>query len=305
MKVLVTGNRGFLAKHLVKKFISLNWEIYTSNTDQANLLEEKNLHIYNKIKFDYIFHLAVYTKPGDFNLKYPADVFYVNQKINTNILNYWKSFQSQAKFITFGTSAGYDIDIEMREKNYLIGSPDINLFEYGLTKRMLLVGLQAYAKQYGMKYLYYIPSNFYGPEFDFSDKHFIFDIIKKIYEGKKFNQDVILWGDGNQKRELIYVEDAIDIIMNTLYLENNILNLSSGIELSIKEYVKNICKILNYNLKKIFYNKDTYVGVKSRKIYTDKIKEILPTHQNIELSNGLSETINWFINNYERARNEK
>lgn len=295
MKVLITGNRGFLGKHLVKKFISLNWEIYNSNTDEANLLDEKNLHIYNKIKFDYIFHLAVYTKPGDFNLKHPADVYYVNQKININILNYWKSFQSQAKFITFGTSAGYDVGIEMREKNYLIGSPDINLFEYGLSKRMLLVGLQAYAKQYGMKYLYYIPSNFYGPEFDIHDKHFIFDIIKKIYYGKKFNKDVILWGDGNQKRELIYIEDAINIIISTLHLENNIFNLSSGIELSIKEYVENICKILNYDLKKILYNKDRYVGVKSRKIYTDKIKEILPTHQYFELSKGLEHTIRYYV----------
>ena len=60
-KVLLTGSRGFLGRHLIKKLEFLNFVVYESNTSVANLFDYSNLKIYKKIKFDYIIHLAAKT----------------------------------------------------------------------------------------------------------------------------------------------------------------------------------------------------------------------------------------------------
>ena len=180
-KILLTGNRGFFGRHLTKKFESIGWDIYVSNTDVANLVDEKNLHIYNDIKFDYIFHLAAHTKAGDYCLYHKGDQFEINQTINTNILKYWRTHQSQAKMIAMGTSCSYSPGLPLTEENYLKGEPDSGLYVYAMTKRMLLVGLKSYAEQFGLKYIYYVPSTLYGEEFDIDDSHFIFDYFSLHY----------------------------------------------------------------------------------------------------------------------------
>jgi GDP-L-fucose synthase len=214
MKVLVTGATGFLGRHLTKKMKALNWEISISNSKVANLNKIENLFQYNEAKFDYIFHLAAVTKAGDYCIKHPGDQWIANQIINTNILNYWKDYQPQAKMICMGTSCSYAPGMPMTEDNYLFGEPEPSLYTYAMTKRMLLVGLQSIQKQYGLKWTYFIPSTLYGPDFELDDNHFIFDFIRNCYNAKHNNEDYVLWGDGNQRRELIYVDDAVDAILN-------------------------------------------------------------------------------------------
>lgn len=294
--VLITGASGFLGRHLLKYIESFGWTYYTSNTKIANLIDDKNLHIYNKIKFDYIFHLAAHTKAGDYCLHHKGEQFEINQRINSNILKYWREHQPQAKMVAFGTSCSYSPDLVMSESNYLIGEPEKGLYTYAMTKRMLLVGLMSYAEQFGLKYLYFVPSTLYGPNFDLEDSHFIFDLIKKIYSGKKNGTKVELWGDGNQKRELIYVSDAVNLIINNLHLENEVINLGTGVEYSIKEYSKLICDILKYNDKKIFYNTSKYVGVLSKKLDICKLKSKLKPFDFTSLIDGLNKTINYYIN---------
>lgn len=292
--ILVTGFSGFLGRHLCKHLSSLNWKIYLSNTTRNNLNDINNLSVFDHIKFDYIFHLAAHTKAGDYCLYHRGEQFITNQIINTNILKYWKNSQPQAKMIAMGTSCSYDPTYEMEEANYLKGQPFDDLYVYAMTKRMLLIGLQAYAEQYNMKYMYYIPSTLYGPDFDLHDSHFIFDLIKKIYKGKYSNEEVILWGTGDQKRELIYIDDAISLMLNTLDRENECLNLSSGTDFTIKEFAKNICQIYDYDFTKIIYDTSKYMGVLKKNLSTKKIKQFAPCFEFTDLEKGLKETILYY-----------
>jgi GDP-L-fucose synthase len=292
MKVLITGATGFFGRHLVRRLTSMGWDLYISNTKQGNLMDDKNLHIFNHLKFDYIFHLAAHTKAGDYCLYHKAEQFEINQKINTNILKYWNDFQPQAKMVAMGTSCSYSPDLEMVEENYLLGQPDLGLYTYAMTKRMLLVGLQSYAEQYGLKYLYFVPSTLFGPDFDLEDSHFIFDLIKKIYAGKYHNEKVTLWGDGYQKRELIYVDDAINIILNSLDFENKVLNLGSGKEYSIREYAQIICDFFGYESSKIDYDITKYVGVKSKKLNIDKLNLIYDNFTDFKVN--LNKTVTYY-----------
>ena len=100
------------------------------------------------------------------------------------MLAYWAQYQQRATMITFGSSCGYNNDVEKIEKNYLKGEVEKGYEVYGNIKRNLLVGLNALKKEFQMDSYYLIPSVFYGPEYDIKDKHFIFDLIRKIVTAK-------------------------------------------------------------------------------------------------------------------------
>lgn len=294
--ILITGATGFLGRHLIKALKEKAYhlfEIYISNTKKANLMDYNNLVCYNGIKFDYIFHLAAITKAGDYCLYHKADQFYNNQIINTNILRYWHEHQPQATMVAMGTSCSYAPDLPMTEENYLVGQPDAGLYVYAMTKRMLLVGLQAYAQQYGLKYKYFIPSTLYGPDFDLNDNHFIFDLIRKIHEGSEYGNPVELWGDGYQKRELIYIDDAVNQILYKTFQndENCIINIGSGKSYPIREYAQIICDYYDFEHKFIFYNKNKYVGALDKQLVIKPENKVQLT----SLETGLYTTMDYFV----------
>ena len=292
MKVLITGATGFLGRHLSKMLKNKNWQIYISNTSKANLESDQNLHIYNEVKFDYIFHLAAHTKAGDYCLYHKGEQFEINQRINSNILKYWNDKQPQAKMVAMGTSCSYSPELPMTEENYLKGDPEEGLYTYAMTKRMLLVGLKSYAEQYGLKWLYFVPSTLYGPDFEEWDNHFIFDFIKNCYQAKFNNKKFTMWGDGTARRELIYVEDACALMLKLLDRDNEIFNLGGGKDHSINEFAKYVCEGFDYSYDLIERDLTKYVGVKSKLLNIDKISDYKLT----PLNKGLERTIDWYTN---------
>ena len=296
MKCLVTGNTGFLGKHLCKRLVDVGFEVSASNTKIANLSNIENLNVYDSIDFDYIFHLAAVTKAGDYCMNHKADQWINNQIINTNILSYWKEKQPQAKMICMGTSCTYAPDIELVENNCLLGEPESSLYTYAMTKRMLLVGLKALQHQYNLKWLYFIPSTLYGPGFELEDNHFIFDFVRNCYHAKKEDKDFTLWGNGHQRRELIYVDDAVDAMINLLSYENEVFNLGSGQDHSIRQFAQKVCDIYDYDFDLVKYDLTKYVGVKEKKINVSKVVESLQGRDYIQtsLEQGLQKTIDYF-----------
>lgn len=297
MKILVTGATGFLGRHLVKK-LSENAEVFLSNTKEANLhYYESFCNFFEGNNFDYIYHLAAKTKAGDYCLTHKGEQWIDNQLLNTNILKYWVEKQPQAKMICMGTSCMYQpSDNPLEEDACLFGDPDPGLKTYAFTKRMLLLGLQSISEQYGLKYVYFIPSTLYGPEFDLNDSHFIFDLIKKIYNGKYHHDDVVLWGDGYQRRELIYIEDVVKIMITLSSLDNQILNLGTGQDNSIREFASYVCENIGYDHSKIHYDITKYTGAKVKILSPQKIQSLMSNDFSFTpLKDGIEKTVNFYL----------
>jgi GDP-L-fucose synthase len=299
LKILVTGATGFLGTSLCAKLEKDGHSLEKVNSKACDLTKQGALEsVFKKRKgdFDMVVHLAAWTQAGDFCLYHSGEQWVINQRINTNVLDYWSKEQPQAKIITMGTSCSYDPKYELKEENYMKGVPIESLFTYGMTKRMMYAGLIALNKQYGLKYLQFVPSTLYGPHYhtDGRQMHFIFDLIRKIIRGKRFNEPVVLWGDGHQKRELVYVNDFANIMAElSKKCENDNINIGEGKEHSIRQFAQMICDKVGYDFDKIKFDTTKYVGARSKCLNVEKMRK-LTKYRMTPLKEGLDRTIEWF-----------
>jgi GDP-L-fucose synthase len=297
VKVVVTGSSGFLGGALCNFLERRGIAPVRLTSSNCDLRRPESLGRLGGEHFDLIFHLAAWTQAGDFCLRHPGEQWVINQQINTNVLAWWSQHQPQAKLVFMGTSCAYEPGSNLREEEYLAGEPIDSLYTYAMTKRMLLVGARALHKQYALKYLCAVPSTLYGPGYhtDGRQMHFIFDLIRKIIRGKEFGEPVVLWGDGEQKREIVLVDDFVRILWQlTEGFDNELFNIGAGEEHSIRTFARLICEIVGYPVEDIRYDVGRYVGATSKCLNVEKIRAALGPVRLTPLSDGLARTIKWF-----------
>lgn len=303
MKILVTGGTGFLGTRLCARLEAAAHHVVRIGSTTCDLARDHALAPLEGIRFDQIYHLAAWTQAGDFCLYHPGEQWIKNQQINTNVLAWWQAAQPQARLIAIGTSCAYPPDRELVEENYLVGLPIESLFTYGMTKRMLYVGLMALARQYGLEYVCLVPSTLYGPGYhtDGRQLHFIFDLIKKIIRGKLYGEPVVLWGDGEQRRELVLVDDFVRIAVQLAETaRNELINVGAGAEHSIREFARIICDHVGYDFAQIQFDTSRYVGARSKCLSVGKLKRLLSDDALTPLNVGLGRTIEWFMSEREK-----
>ncbi len=299
MNILITGASGFLGRHLCLYLEDKGHTLVKLNSQAADLTVQNSLNKFNTIQYDQVYHLAAWTQAGDFCQYHAGEQWIINQQININVLSWWQQHQPQAKLIALGTSASYAAAENLEETVYLQGVPNEKYYAYAMSKRMLLAGLQSLHQQFGMNYLYVIPSTLYGPRYhsDGRQLHFIFDLIVKIIKGKENGVPVVLWGDGNQRRELVYIDDFIENLYSLNEVSSNDwYNIGAGEDYSIKDFAKMICDEVGYDFDVIQYDINGFVGAKSKILDVDKIKQAIPL-QKTTLRQGLKKTISWVNEN--------
>ncbi|HEX7376131.1 MAG TPA: NAD-dependent epimerase/dehydratase family protein [Pirellulales bacterium] len=303
MRVLVTGATGFLGTALCAQLSARGDEVTRLGSKNCDLTKAGSLAPFDGLLYDQIYHLAAWTQAGDFCLTHPGEQWLINQQINTNVLAWWQARQPRAKLIAMGTSCAYPPDGELTEDRFLSGEPIESLFTYAMTKRMLYAGLAALSKQFDLRHLCLVPSTLYGPGYhtDGRQMHFIFDLIRKIVRGKLHGEPVVLWGDGHQSRELVYVDDFARIAIELAgRVDNQVVNIGAGEEFSIRHFARLICDQVGYDFDRIHFDTSRYVGARSKCLSVEKLRRLLPAYQLTPLRDGLASTIEWLAKEEQR-----
>ncbi|MDB5871161.1 MAG: GDP-L-fucose synthase [Ramlibacter sp.] len=304
-KILITGSSGFLGTHLRTALEREGHSPVCLASANCDLTRPGNLEALDHEPYDVIYHLAAWTQAGDFCLHHPGEQWVINQQINTNVLAWWAQQQRQAKLVCIGTSCAYAPGAKLVEDNYMAGEPIDSLYTYAMTKRMLYQGARALNRQFEMRYLCVVPSTLYGPDYhmDGRQMHFIFDLIRKIIRGKELGETVVLWGDGHQKREIVYIDDFVDALRALASrADNELVNIGAGEEFSIRTFVSHICAIVGYPVEQVQYDTARYVGATSKCLDVEKVRRLLPAWRPIPLEDGLKRTIAWFYQDRNYAR---
>jgi len=298
-KVLVTGGYGMVGS-AVESQIKLSRETCDlTNPRQTNKL-------FKLIKPDGVIHCAGKVGGIGGNSNYKGEYFHDNLMINTNVIESARKagVKNLVAFLStcvFPDKVKYPLTVDQIQ----LGEPHESNYPYAYAKRMADVQIRAYREQYDINYTSIIPSNIYGPNDNFSLEHghVMPMLIHKLYLAKKNKTDFTVWGSGKPLREFIYSKDIAKIAEWALfnYEETDPLIISGDEEVSIKDLVGLLVDEFKFKGKVIF-DKTKPDGQLRKPSDNSKIKELMPDFEYTPFEQGIKETVNWFIENYDEAR---
>ena len=172
-----------------------------------------------------VFHLAAEVGGIGANRANPGRYWYANIVMGANVLEQAR-VHGVEKLVIAGTVCSYPkhTPVPFREDSLWDGYPEETNAPYGIAKKAVLAGAQAYREQYGLRTAYLLPANLYGPgdHFHPTNAHVIPDLIRKMVEG---TDEIVLWGDGSPTREFLYVDDAVEgLVLAGEYTEDSSIN---------------------------------------------------------------------------------
>ncbi len=309
-KIVVTGGAGFLGSYIVEQLKDYRpKEIFVPCFPEYDLTKRETIvEIYEKVKPHIVIHLAAKVGGIGANRAHPGEFFYDNLIMGVELMEYARQFGVE-KFTALGTICCYPkfTPVPFKEENLWNGYPEETNAPYGLAKKMALVQSQAYRQQYGFNSIFLLPVNLYGPRDNFNPEssHVIPALIKKFYDAIEKNEDkVVVWGTGKATREFLFVEDAARaiILATEKYNKSEPVNLGAGFEISIKDLVLKIAKIMNFK-GKIVWDKTKPDGQPRRMLDTSRAKKEFGFEAKVGFDEGLKKTVDWYINYREAEEN--
>jgi GDP-L-fucose synthase len=300
-KILVTGGAGFLGKQVVTQLekagaLPENITIPRSKTCDLRSLGHCQAAVEGQ---DVVVHLAAHVGGIGLNRVKPAELFYDNLMMGTQLIHaaYLAGVQ---KFVCVGTICAYPkfTPVPFKEDDLWNGYPEETNAPYGIAKKALLVQLQSYRQQYGFDGIYLLPVNLYGPEDNFKPEssHVIPALIRKVYEAQQQGaKQLAVWGDGSPTREFLFSEDAArGIVMGAQFYDDvEPVNLGTGYEISIRDLVELICRLMNFE-GELIWETDQPNGQPRRCLDTNRAKESFGFAAQVTLEEGLRRTIEWY-----------
>jgi GDP-L-fucose synthase len=301
-RVTVTGGAGFLGRHVVEKLRQHGAEeIFIPRRAQYDLRQtEAVLRLLADARPHILIHMAAVVGGIGANREHPAEFFYDNMMMGTQLLHEaWRA--GVEKFVTIGTVCAYPkfTPVPFKEDDLWEGYPEETNAPYGLAKKMLLVQGQAYRQQYNFPAIYLLPTNLYGPmdNFDLQSSHVIPALIRKCVEAKaRGDASINVWGTGSATREFLYVEDAAEgiVLATERYNAPDPVNLGSGMEISIRDLVHLIAKLLNFE-GEIIWDSRQPDGQPRRSLETSRARERFGFQAQTSFEEGLKKTIDWYL----------
>jgi len=324
VRVVVTGGASFIGSHLVDELVRLGAKVTVIDNLSSGRLENLSESI-EKIHFvkmdleycslseltkifheiDIVFHLAATHGGRGYIDSHPADVC-SNFAIDHHVFE--AACKAGVEKVIYASSAcvyppklqsEYDSDYLLKESDCDpsdLSQPLSADLEYGWTKLMGEIQLNAFIKQYGLKGCSLRFATVYGPREN--ETHAIIALIYKAFE--RMNPFVI-WGNGEQERDFTYVSDIVrgTILAAEKISDGTPINLGTGRKSKLKDVARIIFDIMDFHPKVVF-DTSKPTGVISRALDISRAKKLLGWEPQVSLEEGLRKTIEWYVKTHKK-----
>jgi len=300
MTTIVTGGAGFLGSHLVDLLRADGIEPTVPRRAEVDLTDTNEAAaFFEETKPTQVFHLAAEVGGIGANRDNPGRYWYANLMMGVNVLEQARIHGTE-KVVMVGTICSYPkfAPIPFREETLWDGYPEETNAPYGVAKKALLVGAQAYREQYGLNAVVLLPVNLYGPRdnFDLQSSHVIPALIRKMIEARDSGAaEVTLWGDGTPTREFLFVEDAARglVLAGRDYNGPEPVNLGTGTEISIKDLAHSVAEATGFD-GSIVWDTTKPNGQPRRQLEVSRAREQFGFEAETSFADGLAQTVTWF-----------
>lgn len=248
---------------------------------------------------DVVVHLAATVGGIGANAARPGTFFRDNILMGVHLVEACRE-RSVPKIVVAGTVCAYPkhCPVPFREDSLWDGYPEETNAPYGVAKRTLLVMLDAYRREFGLKSAFLLPANLYGPgdNFDLDGSHVIPAIVRKMLEAQAASRsEVVLWGDGSPTREFLHVRDAAEAFcLAAERIDEPIpVNVGTGREVSIRELAELVRERVGFR-GAIRWDASRPGGQPRRALDTGRARDLLGFEPRIRLEDGLTELVEWY-----------
>jgi GDP-L-fucose synthase len=296
VRALVTGGAGFLGSFLVEKLQARGDEVVVPRRADYDLTRwDDAARLFAETEPEIVFHLAAEVGGIGANRANPGRYWFANLAMGVNVLELSRR-HGVSKLLVAGTVCAYPkfTPTPFTEDDLWNGYPEETNAPYGVAKKSILVGGQAYREQYGLDTVYLLPANLYGPRdnFDLETSHVVPALIRKMLAGE---DEVVLWGDGSPTREFLYVEDAAEafVLAGDRYSGAEPVNIGTGEEIAIGDLAATIAELTGFR-GDIVWDRSMPNGQPRRRLDTHRAEELIGFRAGTPLREGLAKTIAWY-----------
>ncbi len=305
MRVLILGSNGLVGSSL-KNTLSKNakfTELVCSTRKDTNLFDFKETkELIENSNADVLVNAAAKVGGIYANNSKRTEFILENLKINVNILEASIPF-SNMFIINLGSSCIYPLEAEnpIKESSIMTGKLEPTNSPYAMAKLTAIEMGNSLSDQYGHKVLNLMPTNLYGPNDRFTDKdsHVIPGLILRMHNAKKEGlKEFKIWGTGKPLREFLYIDDLASAIEFLILNKpsNSLLNVGSGMEISIYDLAKKIKKIIGFEGELVFDS--SMPDGNPRKLLDSKEINKMGWSPKVDIDTGLKATYKWYKENY-------
>jgi len=302
-KIFVAGHNGLVGSAIVRKLKEKGYRnIITKNRNELDLTNQKNVFDFLKNKKPKFIFIAAAKVGGIYsNNKYKAEYIYSNLSIQNNIIH--AAFKCDIKDLIFlGSSCVYPrlCKQPIKEEYLLNGKLEKTNEPYAVAKIAGIKMCESYNYQYKTNYKCLMPTNTFGPNdnYDPLNSHFFPSLIRKIHNIKnRKSKNLVIWGDGNPKREVIFVDDIADacVFFMKKKIKETLINIGTGKDYTIKEYAFLINKVINPGEKlNIKLDKNKRNGT-PRKVLNVKLAKRYGSNAKTDIENAIKITYKDYV----------
>jgi GDP-L-fucose synthase len=295
-RVLVTGGGGFVGSHLVGRLERAGDDVFVARRADYDLTSmDDTMRLFDDAQPELVFHLAAEVGGIGANRANPGRYWYANLLMGAHVLEQARLHATE-KVVVAGSVCAYPkfTPVPFREDDLWNGYPEETNAPYGVAKKSVLVGGQAYREQYGLNTIFLLPANLYGPRDNFheTNAHVIADLIRKMTDEV---DEVVLWGDGSPTREFLYVEDCVDgfVLAAERYDGPEPVNLGAGKEISIRDLAGLVADATGFT-GHIRWDTSMPNGQPRRSVDATRARELFGFEARTPLRQGIERTVAWY-----------